>query len=74
VRSFFNFLFGLLSGALVGAAAAMLLAPTSGDELRSELGSRVDTAINNFRATVETERRKLEDELESLKRGEIELT
>jgi len=74
VRSFFNFVFGVLSGALVGAAAAMLLAPSSGDELRSALTSRYEGALANFRSTVEQERRKLEEELDSLKRGEIELS
>ena len=74
MRSFFNFVFGLLSGALVGAAAAMLLAPSSGDELRSRLTSRYQGALANFRSTVEQERRKLEEELDSLKRGEIELS
>ncbi len=74
MRSFFNFVFGLLSGALVGAAAAMLLAPSSGDEFRSALTSRYEGALANFRSTVEQERRKLEEELDSLKRGEIELS
>lgn len=73
MRSFFNFIFGLLSGALVGAAAAMLLAPSSGDELRTSLSSRYEGTLANFRSTVEQERRKLEEELESLKRGEIQL-
>ena len=74
MRSFFNFVFGLLSGALVGAAAAMLLAPSSGDELRTSITSRYEGALANFRSTVEQERHKLEEELESLKRGEIELS
>lgn len=73
MKNFFSFIFGLLSGALVGVAAAMLLAPSSGDELRSSISSRYEGALANFRTTVEQERRKLEEELESLKRGEIEL-
>lgn len=73
MKNFFSFIFGLLSGALVGVAAAMLLAPSSGDELRSSISNRAEGALANFRTTVEQERRKLEEELESLKRGEIEL-
>jgi hypothetical protein len=52
----------------------MLLAPSSGDELRTSITSRYEGALANFRSTVELERHKLEEELESLKRGEIELS
>ncbi len=34
---------GFLSGAIVGAIAALLLAPTTGDELIAKLGTRVKT-------------------------------
>jgi gas vesicle protein len=74
VRNFFSFVFGVLSGAVVGVAAAMLLAPSSGNELRSSLAGRYDGVLTSFRTAMEQERRRLEDELESLKRGEIELS
>jgi gas vesicle protein len=37
-----GFLIGLAIGALAGAAAALLLAPESGEELRKEIGERSD--------------------------------
>jgi gas vesicle protein len=74
MRSFFNFVFGLMSGALVGAVAALLLAPSSGDQLRSGVMNRYEGTLSNLRSAVEQERHKLEEELDSLKRGEIQLS
>jgi gas vesicle protein len=73
MRGFFSFLAGLLSGALVGGVAALLFAPMSGDELQAEARSRVDRVVADVKKAVEQERRRLEDELESLKRGEIQV-
>lgn len=74
MRNFFSFFFGLVSGAVVGAAAAMLLAPSSGQQLRSGVMNRYEDALGNLRSAVEQERLRLEEELESLKRGEIQLS
>lgn len=38
-----NFLFGVLVGAVAGAGVALLLAPKSGAELRSDLGHQMNT-------------------------------
>jgi gas vesicle protein len=74
MRRFGNFIFGLLSGAVVGTAAALLLAPSSGHQLRSNVVSRYEGTLSNLRSAIEQERVKLEEELESLKRGEIQLS
>jgi gas vesicle protein len=37
-----GFIIGLALGALVGAAAALLLAPESGEELRKDIGEKGD--------------------------------
>ena len=37
-----GFIIGLAIGALVGAAAALLLAPESGEELRKDIGEKSD--------------------------------
>jgi gas vesicle protein len=37
-----GFIIGLALGALVGAAAALLLAPESGEELRKDIGEKSD--------------------------------
>lgn len=71
MQRFFSFLSGLFAGALVGGVAALLLAPSSGEELRSEARTRVDKALQDFRSAIEEERKRLEAELEALKRGEI---
>lgn len=38
-----EFFFGFLIGALAGAAAALLMAPSSGEEVRRQLGERAST-------------------------------
>ncbi len=74
MRSFFNFILGIFAGALVGAAAALLLTPASGENLRSDIQGRYDRLIDDFRSTVESERKRLEEELEALKSGEIRIS
>ena len=71
MQRFFSFLAGVLAGALVGAVVALLLAPMSGEELRSEAQARADKVFLDIKSAVEDERKRLEAELEALKRGEI---
>ena len=73
MQRFFSFIAGLITGALVGVVVALLLAPMSGEELRSEAQSRIEKTMGDIRATVEEERKRLETELEALKRGEIQI-
>ncbi len=73
MQKFFSFLIGLMVGALVGAMVALLLAPMSGNELRSEARRRVDKVVGEVKTAVDEERRRLEGELEALKRGEIKI-
>jgi gas vesicle protein len=48
-----NFLFGIIVGAVAGAGIALLFAPKSGAELRSDLGNQMhslkDSAAKRFR-------------------------
>jgi len=74
MRSFFSFLSGVLSGAVVGVAAALLLAPSSGNKLRGDLQSRYATTLSDIKASVASERKRLEEELEALRHGEIRLS
>ena len=74
MSKFFSFLGGLLIGALVGSVIALLYAPMSGDQLRGEAQSRAEDVITDIRTAVAEERKRLETELEALKRGEIQLT
>lgn len=74
MRRLTSFLSGILSGALVGATAAILLAPASGKEMIGGIQGRADQLVDNLKTAVEQERRRLETELASLKRGEIQVS
>ncbi len=45
IKQVFNFILGLLSGALVGAAAALLFAPLSGSDTRQTITDRIQQII-----------------------------
>ena len=70
MRKFFSFLAGSISGALVGGVVALLMAPSSGDDLRDGAQSRLDGFMNEIRRAAAERRAELEAELEALKRGE----
>lgn len=73
MRSFFNFLLGVVSGAVVGAAAGLILAPSSGEQIREGFQNRADMLLSDVRTAIADERRRLEAELEALKRGELQV-
>jgi gas vesicle protein len=62
-----GFLAGLMSGAIVGSVAALLLAPMSGRELQSRTRERFDNLMDDARTAAETKRVQLEAQLEKLK-------
>ncbi len=62
-----GFLAGLMSGAIVGAVAALLLAPSSGRELQSRAREQFDTLVEDAKTAAETKRVQLEAQLASLK-------
>jgi gas vesicle protein len=68
MRRFMAFLTGSLCGALVGAVAALLLAPYSGDELRQRTRERLDSFRDDVREAYDARREQLESELEALRR------
>ena len=55
-----SFMAGALCGTVVGAAAALLLAPSSGQELRGEMIHRWEDALNEARQAMEDTRRDLQ--------------
>lgn len=68
-----NFIFGFLAGAAVGAVAALLYAPKTGQEFRTELnldenfqeiGSRVEKAIADMQTYVETQVKQMQAKAE----------
>ena len=74
MRSFFSFLSGVMTGAVVGVAAALLLAPSSGDKFRDDVKARMDSTLSDLKESVASERKRLEDELDMLRHGEIRLS
>ena len=62
-----GFLAGLMSGAIVGAVAALLLAPMSGSELQTQTRDQFNQLIEDARHAAETKRVQLEAQLEALK-------
>ncbi len=69
MRRIASFLAGLLVGAVVGAAAAILLAPYSGPELQERTRARVQGLIEEGRRAASARRAELEAQLEAFKRG-----
>lgn len=65
-----NFVFGCLTGALVGSALAILFAPSSGRQLRSDIVGYTDQMKREVELAAQTRRAELEEQLSRL-RGEI---
>ena len=55
-----SFMAGALCGAVVGSTVALLLAPSSGEALRSEMVHRWEDALNEARQAMEETRRDLQ--------------
>ena len=69
MRRFMNFLAGALCGALVGAVTALLLAPTSGEELQTRISDQMKSMSDEIRAAYENRVAQLEAELSSLRKA-----
>ena len=70
MNKFFSFLAGIVCGAVVGAAAALLLAPESGQELRADMAARWEDALNEARQAMEQTRLDLQAQFEQMQKGE----
>lgn len=60
---------GLLAGAAVGAATAILLAPYSGQELQSRIRTRAQELVEEGKKAAAARRAELQAQLENFKRG-----
>ena len=67
MRKFVAFLGGSLTGAVVGAAMAILLAPAPGEDLREQALQRVGALCREVRAASPPRRAELEAELARLR-------
>ncbi|HET89385.1 MAG TPA: YtxH domain-containing protein [Chloroflexi bacterium] len=69
MKKAFSFLLGVVSGAVIGAVAAILLAPYPGSELQARVRTRIQELIEEGRRAAAERRSELEVQLESFKRG-----
>ncbi len=65
-----SMLAGIFCGLIVGAVAALLLAPESGAELRTQTREWLDGALEEARQAARARSVELNDQFEALKRGE----
>ena len=70
MNKMFSFLAGAMCGALIGAVTAILLAPASGDELRSGAKARWDEAMQEGQKAYEETQKRLESQFAQMKGGE----
>jgi len=68
MNKIFSFLAGIICGGVVGATAALLLAPTSGENLRAEAQARWEQALQEAQMAMEETRRELEAQFEQMKK------
>lgn len=69
MNKLFNFLAGSLCGAIVGATAALLLTPSSGQQLREDAISRWEEALTEARLAMEETRQELQAQFEQMQKG-----
>ena len=62
-----NFLLGAAIGGFIGATVAILLAPSSGEELRSEIGVRTNRIRSEVAQAAADRRAELESQLAALR-------
>lgn len=65
----FSFLAGGLCGGLIGAAAALLLTPSSGEELRASAQARWEEAMSEAQRAREETYQELTAQFEQMKQG-----
>lgn len=63
-----SFISGVIMGSLVGAAVAIMLAPKSGDELRSEIQNRYIELKDEVQSAAVARRAELEKQLETMRK------
>ena len=64
---FFRFFEGFFLGSLIGAAAAILLAPETGDELRQQIRGEIQRVRDEVQTAAGTRRAELEEQLSALR-------
>ena len=63
----FGFLIGIMAGAVVGGAVALLMAPAAGEELRGQIRGRSLGFVDEVKSAAEARRIELEQHLIELR-------
>jgi gas vesicle protein len=71
MRRTLSFFIGATIGGLVGATLALLFAPSSGEELRVQIGDRTQTFAADIRQAANTKRIELQERLEVLRAPKV---
>lgn len=64
MRKAMSFIFGAILGGVLGALTALLLAPYSGDEMRSVIQKGVENIQIEIKEAAQQKRTELEDQLQ----------
>jgi gas vesicle protein len=67
MRRFFSFLLGALIGGFIGAVLSILLAPSSGKTLRSQIVDHANKVCDEVKQAAVQRRSELEQELERMR-------
>jgi gas vesicle protein len=67
MRRAFSFFIGTLLGGIIGAAMALLFAPSSGTDLRVQINDRTQGLAADIRHAANTKRIELQERLETLR-------
>jgi hypothetical protein len=67
MRRVFSFFIGATIGGLVGATLALLFAPASGKEIRTQISDRTQNFATEIRQAANTKRIELQERLEILR-------
>jgi gas vesicle protein len=67
MRRMFGFLIGVVVGGLVGSTIALLLAPESGNELRTEIRARGQNFFSDVRQAADERKIELRQRLDEMR-------
>ncbi len=70
MRNILAFMAGAMCGAIVGAVAALMLAPMSGGEIREQALQRFDELVKEGKQAADERRAELEDQLRKMQHRE----
>jgi gas vesicle protein len=73
MNKFLSFLAGAMCGAVVGATAALLLTPASGEQLRSDVATRWAEALEEARRAMEETRLELQAQFEQMQAADYQM-